>query len=162
MTECVLKSLIGIIIPLCIMACGLINTCEDTEMDRLTSPDGKVDCVLVQRNCGATTSYVYNIFLVSKGKSIGKADPVFRADHVKDLTMQWQATKRLELRYKEARIFHFSNFWQSRDVDNFAYVVEINEVSLSPHALSPRDRWETDLPANRGTEIGPSGGKERP
>ncbi len=112
------------------------------EIDRLTSPDSTVDAVLVRTNSGATTSFGYKLYIVPvKGKP--KEDyELFIADHVKDLRMKWREVKFLEISYKEARIFKFSNFWHSKDVKDFAYVVELRLVPLSDSfALSPRDRW---------------------
>ena len=52
------------------------------------------------------------------------------------------APRFLELAYQQARIYQFCNFWNSRDVKDFQYVVEIR---LTPpqheFSLSPRDRW---------------------
>ena len=45
----------------------------------------------------------------------------------------WSKPRKLEIRYDQARIFSFVNFWQSKDVDNFKYVVE---VQLVPSGLS--------------------------
>jgi hypothetical protein len=150
MRKYVSNGLIGLTILAFISACGLIDPCEDKEISRITSPDSKIDCVLVERNCGATTCYAYSVFLVPKGGTLRKAQPVYRADHISDLNVRWQTAKMLDIRYKEARIFHFTNFWQSGDVNDFRYVVEIREIASSPHALSPKDRWETDVPAQQG------------
>lgn len=126
-----------------ILGCGFSSPCHDTELERIKSPDNKVEVVLVQRDCGATTSKSFNVFVVGTGKKTQADDLVFKADHIEGLSLLWREPKFLEIKYKQARIFQFMNFWQTKDVDNFAYVVEVRETPLSQlHALSPSDRWE--------------------
>jgi hypothetical protein len=57
----------------------------------------------------------------------------FVADHPKDLKIRWRAPRKLEIVYDEARFFQFSNFWHSKEVDDFKYVVELQ---LSPTGSS--------------------------
>src|SRR5215475_9506392 len=46
------------------------------EVSRITSPSGKVDAVLVERNGGATTSFSYDVFVVPKGKSVARGSEI--------------------------------------------------------------------------------------
>ncbi len=120
-------------------------------MERIKSPDGIVDAVHVQGNCGATTSFSEHIFIVQSGTKTPpprKRYQVFSADHVKGLRVKWREPKVLEIHYKEARIFDFTNFWQSKDVQNFSYVVEIRlRPETEDYSLSRSDRW-LDMPMN--------------
>ncbi len=79
--------------------CGKFAPCSEKELLRITSPDGKVDAVLVKGDCGATTSYSYDIFIVPRGESTKKTKAVFKADHVKNESLQWLAPKILEVKY---------------------------------------------------------------
>jgi hypothetical protein len=47
------------------------------------------------------------------------------ADHLKGLKIAWLQNQLLELRYDEARISQFKNIWQSKEVRDFKYVVEL-------------------------------------
>ena len=128
---------------LAIFACSLLSPCSQSEVERVKSPDNKVEAVLVKNDCGATTSETYNVYVVSIGEKIVKNKSVFNADHVDNLSLFWRKAKYLEIKYNQARIFHFENFWQSKKVENFSYVVEIRESPpLEAHALSASDRWE--------------------
>lgn len=87
--------------------------CADEETARVTSPDGQVDALVVQRDCGATTAYVYAVVLVPKGIT----DPdwnlhSFLADKVdQDIQVRWLSDRELRIEYAHANIHHFSNFW---------------------------------------------------
>jgi len=110
---------------------------EQQEIKRVRSPDQRVDAVLIQTNAGATTGFVYEIFLVPTGATPKEGHEQFRADQVVNLELRWQQPKSLEIVYDQARIFHYSNFWNSKDVENFRYVVEVSLAPLRPSALSP-------------------------
>lgn len=105
------------------------NECE--EIQRLRSPDGKVDAVLVRCNGGATTSYSYRLSLVPPGGKNEDGDETLLADHVSNLELSWAKPKFLEIHYQQARIFRFSNFWESAKIENGRYIVEIRLVPAS-------------------------------
>ena len=112
------------------------------ELLRVSSPDSEVDAVLVQTNTDATTSYGYRIYVVPAGSQPKYDTENFRADHLEGWTLTWIKPKLLEIKYDEARIFHFSNFWQSTNFKSGSYVVEIRLAPRSGEfSLSPRDRW---------------------
>jgi len=69
---------------------------------RVKSPDAEVDAVLMKSDGGATTS----------------------------VRITWIENKILEIDCKSARIFRFSNFWQSKEVQDYRYIVEIR---ISPN-----------------------------
>jgi hypothetical protein len=100
-----------------------------TEVSRYTSPDSLVDAIIVTSNAGTTTSVGYHIFIVPKGSHPKELKfAIFSADHVTDLQVFWQQPKYLKLTYRNARIFKFTNFWQSKYIDNFQYEVKITET----------------------------------
>ena len=135
------KKLTVVMVVFLLSGCEAITNmlCENKELLRISSPDAKVDAVLMRGDCGATTPYSYGVYIIPKGEKIKKSYLIFSADHVEGESVQWIAPKLLEIKYRQARIFEFTNFWQSRDVDNFNYVVEIREIPLTaPPSLSPR------------------------
>lgn len=104
------------------------------EVLRVVSPDSVVDAVVTRGSEGATTSEVFRIFLVPSGGRI-PAEPggeLFRADKVAALCVEWTHPQLLRLRYDKARIFHFSNFWNSEDVRRFEYTVELRLEAVNP------------------------------
>lgn len=112
------------------------------ELLRVSSPDSMVDAVLVQTNIDATTSYGYRLYVVPIGSQPKYDTENFRADHLEGWTMNWKEPKLLEIKYDKARIFRFSNFWQSMSFKDGSYVVEIRLAPRSEtFSLSPRDRW---------------------
>ena len=42
------------------------------EVSRVSSPDGKVDAVLVETNGGATTSFGYRVFIATPGEKVDR------------------------------------------------------------------------------------------
>ena len=95
------------------------------EAARIRSPDGLVEAILTKGDFGATVDYVYKLYIVPTGAAIVPDQPILVADHVAGPSIVWEMPKFLTFSYSGARIFSFTNFWQSKDVQNFAYVVEI-------------------------------------
>ena len=88
--------------------------------------DGRVEAVLKKKDCGATTSIAYSVVIVPTGGT-SQEEPIFVADKATALDLGWSADRKLLITYESARIFSFTNFWQSREMDNFNYVVAIEE-----------------------------------
>lgn len=116
------------IAPLIFSGCST-SLCESVTMSRQTSIDGRLDARLIQESCGATTGYVYKVYISLHGAE-EKGNAVFVADKTKGLKISWEAEKRLLISYDRARIFNYTNFWQSKDIDNFSYIVSITEQRL--------------------------------
>lgn len=93
------------------------DTCVNTEVSRLTAPNGRFDAVLFQRDCGATTGFSSQIAIVLRGGVLGVANAFYRADDDHGaaragpwggpaVTTHWLAADRLLVRYAEkSRIF---------------------------------------------------------
>jgi hypothetical protein len=100
------------------------------EVKRITSPDHKVDAVLIESDAGATTATSTKVFIVKPGKKVN-ADSlnlaVFNSDNFIGGDISWKVSKELIVSYKSARIFHYTNFWV--DADDYNYKVE---VTLNP------------------------------
>jgi len=56
-------------------------------------------------------------------------------DKIGNVTAVWTKPKKLEIRYDQARIFSFTNFWHRKDIDNFQYVVELQLVPTAASQL---------------------------
>jgi hypothetical protein len=100
---------------------------ERVETGRYPSPGRRVDAVVVRGNAGATTSFSYSVHIVPAGKQPDEYTEVLRADHVnpKELKIQWNGERTLMLDVGNGRVFQFRNFWDSREVDKFFYIVQI-------------------------------------
>jgi hypothetical protein len=92
-----------------------------------------VEAVLTKSNFGATVDYVYKLYIVPIGATDLPDEPIMLADHVAEPSIAWTMPKFLTFSYRTARIFNFSNFWLSRSVQNYSYVVEIR---LNPESDS--------------------------
>jgi hypothetical protein len=109
------------------------------EVWRSSSPDGKVDAVLMNYDAGATTSLIEMLYLVPAGQRIGYWDrtlqkylPLFTADHTKGRTITWSGERLLEIKYEKARIKHFRNHAYPLARQACYDVVEIRETPLTP------------------------------
>lgn len=98
------------------------------EIMRVKSPDSKVDAVVITRDVGATSAEATFIYLIPHGRKINENDDdntVFIGDYVKNLNVLWSEWRFLEIHYDEARISKFKNYWESQEVDDYHYHVEI-------------------------------------
>ncbi|HEY0036694.1 MAG TPA: hypothetical protein VGB66_08410 [Longimicrobium sp.] len=111
------------------------------EVARVTSPDSIVDAVATIGSVNATTAFVHRVYIVPRGAPVpsGRNLEAFRADYVKGLSLAWPCARMLEIRYDTARIFHFANAWNSRDVEDFRYEVEVRLGPRNPSSFPVRD-----------------------
>lgn len=102
-------------IPLMIIAL-MINlqgcSADTSEKQRISSPDGSFQALIIEKRTGATVSTPTEVYVVLPGKSAGKS-AVFVADKVEGATVRWIAPRVLEIGYARARIFSFTNFWDA-------------------------------------------------
>lgn len=115
--------LITMSIAVVLSGCG--TTCSDEVLQSVISPSKKVESFHVRRNCGATTGYSHHIYIAPTGRSYEKSEPVLTADKVSLMEAKWEDAKTLRIIYGSARIFHFTNFWHSKDVDNFEHIIQV-------------------------------------
>jgi|AntRauTorcE11897_2_1112592.scaffolds.fasta_scaffold11353_2 hypothetical protein len=116
-------------------------TVSEIEINRIISPDSLVDAVVIEQN-GALTDTFYRVYIVPTTGKPKVGHEIFLADGIRNLNMIWLQPKLLEISYDKARIFQFSNFWSSSEVEDFSYVIEIK---LAPNdslwSLTERSRW---------------------
>jgi hypothetical protein len=81
------------------------------EIARVTSPDGRVDAVIVRDNCGAPCSYGYTVFVLPNGESTPHdfERAVFSADDMLDEKLVWKQPHLLAISYSRALIYKFRN-----------------------------------------------------
>lgn len=86
------------------------------ELQRVTNPTGLVDAVLCERETNATVATPTEVYLVKKGTMVLGA-PIFRADRVEGVTINWLSNCHLKISAKQARRF-FSTTTSSIEVAN--------------------------------------------
>lgn len=116
-----------LLLSIILTGCDRITGCQQREVLRIKSPDQRVEAIVIERDCGATTSASKSVFLAPTGMKPSSDSPIFFADKIDGLDIQWQAPKVLVVEYTQARIHSFTSFWAVRELDNFEYEVRIVE-----------------------------------
>lgn len=117
-----------------IAALALLNSACDflepvtEEIGRWRSPDGRVDAVLTKGSGNATTAFVHRLFVVPAGHPTEDQEPRLLGDHLEGIAIIWRRARFLDVSFSEGRIFEYQNFWQSPEVDDWAYIVEIRLI----------------------------------
>lgn len=89
------------ILILLLVGCGPSPT---KELERVANPSASLQAVHGERQTGATVATPTVVHLVPFGEALNK-EPVFLADHVEGLELEWTSDTELELRAKRARVF---------------------------------------------------------
>jgi hypothetical protein len=104
------------------------------EIQRVESPDHEVEVVVVESNPGATEPYGYAVYLVRHGsRDLGK--PVLDASGSAP-KLNWISPRLLEISYSDICIGAFQNHWNSMELQNGLYDVEIRlkpPEDVTPH-----------------------------
>ncbi len=142
---------VALIVFTLILFSGCINIAGEwhyQEIERVKSPDGIVDVVLVRGSGGATTGFVFSVFIVPVGMPFDEKSELFNqefalfsADHWENLKLVWREPKFLEIRYDKARIYKYRNYWCRQEVQDYKYVVEIKLVPANDKSsLNEKDK----------------------
>lgn len=92
---------------LCV-SCDGMGSSERVEVSRVASPDGALDAVLVRTNGGATTGFVFEVFLVPGGRDVSEGDSAVLAfDRTDVLSTEWDDEHRLTFILEGGRVLHF-------------------------------------------------------
>jgi hypothetical protein len=70
-------------LPLAIIStifAGCSDMCENEVVTRMTSPEGRLDAVIFQRDCGTTTGFSTQISVIGAGEQLLGIGNTFRAD----------------------------------------------------------------------------------
>jgi hypothetical protein len=110
---------------------------EDT---RVTSPDGKLDAVLIREDGGdAPSGFEWHVFIVAKGRApeIHRSKEIFRASTLTNERLAWSQPHLLEIHFGAANIEQFRNLWGLYEIQDVGsqgehnYLVEIRLVPSS-------------------------------
>lgn len=113
---------------------GCVEPTDPTieELARISSPDSTVDAVLLRKNFHATVPFIYEAYIVKANNKAGdEKDLILKSDHMNNIQLKWKEPRFLEISYSSGRIWHFQNFWQSKEVENFNYLVETRLKPMS-------------------------------
>ena len=89
-------------------ACLSCSVSRD-EVSRVGSPSGRVDAILVESNGGATTPFVYSVYVVPRGAPAPKRGEVARLiaatrnDQAGGANLRWAGQEQLLVEYRDAR-----------------------------------------------------------
>ena len=140
--KCFSVLLCSVVLVVLTSACG---EPPKKEISRVPSPDHIVDAVLVDIEpdvLGATVATPSLVYIVPAG-SRQFDDPVLRGDYFEGLKLVWKRPKYLEIEFEKGRIFQFTNFWWSKEVQEFHYEVEVRLKPSSEQSL-PYRPWPKD------------------
>ena len=83
--------------------CGCVSR---DEVSRVTSPDGRVDAILFETDCGATCSFGYEIRLAPKGtrngEEVATLDGAVRSEQAWGVNLKWLNADNLSVEYLRA------------------------------------------------------------
>ncbi|WGM37498.1 hypothetical protein [Caulobacter sp. NIBR1757] len=89
---------------------SIANLCENTEISRVSSPDGRHDAVLFERSCGATTGFSSQVSIVRHAAKVDGSGNVVVLDDDQgaapaaawggpDVDLGWTAADQLVVRH---------------------------------------------------------------
>jgi hypothetical protein len=93
------------ILSVCVVA---MSSCagDEIEKERLTSPDGKVDAIVTESDCGAPCSFVYEVSLAPtrshSGKRVAYLDAATHGKGEWGVTLRWLDSTTLSVEYVKA------------------------------------------------------------
>lgn len=89
------------------------DLCSEVETQRLMSPDRKIDAVVIEADCGATTSVTQRLYLVKHGEqSTEKMVAFFDGAVINDneinsskygIIVKWKSSGELVIQYSDAK-----------------------------------------------------------
>ena len=93
-----------------LLGCDM-ELCGSRVEQKIVSPDKKINLFIRKKDCGATTSAVFSVFVSNETKIQNKDKPIFVADKVESINISWINSNTALVEYDSARIFSFQNFW---------------------------------------------------
>lgn len=111
----------------------------EKELLRSTSPDGRLDAIVMQNNPGAFSSFQYLLFFAPRGERIKTVpdDPaIVSTSEGDELKVHWTSPHFIEIYPGNSHVKFFANYWYSAKMPN--YGVELDYApSPSRHFLKP-------------------------
>ena len=105
----------------------------EEEFSRQTSPDGILDAVVIRRNPGAFSSYLYELYLVPKGRKAGEDPAIVNTSEGDAIRVDWDKAHFLGVNTGNSHIKFFGNLWYSNQAPN--YYVELTLSNAGKHYL---------------------------
>jgi hypothetical protein len=96
---------------------------ESKELQRVTSPDGRVDAVLVVRLEPTVSPNGYEVYIVPHNQKPEQRYLVLGGEKFENARVAWRRARFLEIYYTQGCINVYHNSWQTRD--DLSYYVEI-------------------------------------
>jgi len=94
---------VALIINLGFLMCGCSSR---NEVLRVTSPDGRLDALLFETDCGTPCSFGYEVELVAKGsrrgEEVASVDGATRNGHAWGVNVKWLGPDKLSVEYLRA------------------------------------------------------------
>jgi hypothetical protein len=119
---------------------------QGTEAMRVTSPDGKLDAILVEDNSGGALGGVFwYVYVVPKGNAVPRdaMKRLFFADELTRGAISWAKPYLIEIHYDKASIMQFRNL--STTSENGIEYVELRLVPSAEYSLvTPEGGWRSD------------------
>jgi hypothetical protein len=106
------------------------------EFSRKTSPDGVLDAVVMQDNPGASSSFIYYLYLVPKGTKVETSSgdpPIVNTSEGDALLVNWEQPHFLTVTTGDSHVKFFGNLWYSEKVSD--YYVELTLLETGRHYL---------------------------
>jgi hypothetical protein len=136
----------GSVVPMAVrrVAAKAVFPENQHEIQRVTSPDSRVDAVAEQSDCGAPCSAQYSISIVPKGAPASNElrRQLLVADDATKLQIRWQEPQLLVIEYDRARIDRFQNvvypLSKEGNVESWNYAVEGRLEPLSHYSYLHR------------------------
>jgi hypothetical protein len=116
------------------IACGGRGTLpsDSEEIDRVRSPDGKVDAVIYVTPTDPLSSDIQSVRLEPVGEKAEWHSIVARATHTQGkLGLRWRSDTLLEVVYRRGHIYDFNNEWWTYSLSPNKDQVRIVELQLS-------------------------------
>ena len=100
---------------------------KDFEVIRETSPDGKLDAVMIIRDRGAMGTATYLAYIIPCTQKITKKDvAVFKATKMFDKQFSWKEDQELLIHYSQATILHSQDYvYPMREDPDYRVVIEL-------------------------------------
>jgi hypothetical protein len=91
----------------------LHDACDQT-VSRFPSPNSTYDAVLTRTNCGATTAFMYSVYVV-KHNDADLGDPVFISSHGDGPSLSWISETDLIVANHDENIERYTNYVEFLD-----------------------------------------------
>jgi hypothetical protein len=125
------RAALGSAIAMFAVACGLVSR---DEVARVTSPDARIEAILIETNGGATTPFGYEIWLREKDhesrERVATLYGAVRNESAAGVNLRWMDDTQLVVEYQEART-------EALDKPSVTIGGRDVHVALKPHVSDP-------------------------